>query len=205
MTANEWNISVRPWTLDQMIVDEVLSEIYTKGVPLYDNDVVVDAGAHIGTFTLYASQFASKVYAFEPHPENFEYLTKNVKDNDVKNVELINVAVLDYDGEAKFPMAFSFGNTGGSHVSDAGELIVRSVKLDTVVPKADFLKIDVEGAEMKVLAGAQRLLKSGPKIAMEVHSGMNLTEVERTLKGYGYKVKHERTFNLLNHMVWAWI
>ena len=96
----------RPGTLDQLILDEVNSGIYTKFAPLVKGDIVVDAGACFGAFTVLASQVAAKVYSFEPHPENFMLLKENTKD--LKNVEIYNCALGKYNGEAYMDSAFPF-------------------------------------------------------------------------------------------------
>ena len=59
------------------------------------NDIIIDIGAHIGLFTIYASQFSKngQIYSFEPMKENFDILNKNVISNDLKNVKIYNSAV----------------------------------------------------------------------------------------------------------------
>lgn len=66
-------------------------------------DVVVDIGAHIGYYTLMLARIVGpcgKVYAFEPDPENFTLLQRNVKENGYRNVVLLQKAVSDRNGSA---------------------------------------------------------------------------------------------------------
>jgi tRNA G37 N-methylase Trm5 len=63
------------------------------------SDIVVDAGANIGIFTLLAAKKARTVIAIEPDPENFEYLKENVRLNKAGNVVLINKALQNYVGD----------------------------------------------------------------------------------------------------------
>ena len=68
-------------------------------------DIVVDVGASIGYFTLIFARAVGpegKVFAFEPKPERFELLKKNVEINGYHNVTLENMAVMDYNGESDF-------------------------------------------------------------------------------------------------------
>jgi tRNA G37 N-methylase Trm5 len=72
--------------------DPILSHIRSS-------DIVVDAGANIGIFTLLAARKAKLVIAVEPDPENFEYLKRNVRLNRAENVVLVNKALSNYVGE----------------------------------------------------------------------------------------------------------
>ncbi|MCS7121544.1 MAG: FkbM family methyltransferase [Archaeoglobaceae archaeon] len=57
------------------------------------SSVVVDAGAHVGLFTIYASRKAKKVIAIEPNPKNYSLLELNIKRNNLKNVKAIKKAL----------------------------------------------------------------------------------------------------------------
>ena len=74
--------------------------------------VVVDVGANIGYYTLLLAKICKKVYAFEPDFECFEILKKNIKENKLKNVILINKAVSSKKGEENFIVdKDNFGNS----------------------------------------------------------------------------------------------
>lgn len=76
----------------------LLDNVYTAKTKINSNDYVLDIGAHVGIFTLYASNKARGVIALEPHPINFRYLKINLKLNDLDNVTPLNIAVSNYDG-----------------------------------------------------------------------------------------------------------
>jgi hypothetical protein len=69
-----------------------------KNFTIDSNDIVLDIGANIGVFTLYAASQTSKaVYAFEPVPKSYEYLKKNVATNNLKHVKTYQTAVCDHN------------------------------------------------------------------------------------------------------------
>jgi len=129
--------------------------------------VVFDVGAHVGFYTLLASRLvgpSGKVVAFEPLPRNLQFLKRHLRLNQVDNVTVIEAAVLDSDGE----IAFAEGpNSSMGSVSQQGELKITSVSLDALVsrgevPAPQYMKIDVEGAELSVLLGARSILSETP-------------------------------------------
>jgi FkbM family methyltransferase len=141
-----------------------------------ENSVVYDIGAHVGFYTLLASVLVGKngkVYAFEPNPRNLNYLKKHLSINKVTNVEVVECAVSDKDGQCSFDIdkRHDLG-----HISETGSFIVKTHSLDSLVFSnqilpPDFIKIDVEGAEFQVLNGARRILKEfAPVLIMDIHS-----------------------------------
>ncbi|MEK7075245.1 MAG: FkbM family methyltransferase [Patescibacteria group bacterium] len=150
---------------------------------LNENDVFFDLGANYGYYSLLASKLVGsqgKVFSFEPDPENFIFLKKNKREN----ISILNKAVTDLNGVVDFytkRLAKDKMNSAidieNSRISSKDELYrkitVESITLDDFCSKnkiyPDFIKIDVEGAEEKVLKGAQEILKNqSPIIAMEV-------------------------------------
>ena len=123
---------------------EVISRVLKKG------DTVLDIGANIGYFTLiYANQVGNngKVYAFEPSPQNYSLLNKNITANGYKNVVVEQKAVSDQSSPIQFYLSLrnngqhSFFNTHG----DRKSIKVESVRLDDYFPPntaVDFIKID---------------------------------------------------------------
>jgi len=183
-------------TTDGFIIAEVFfGEVYDKLRPLQEGDVVVDAGAHIGVFTVRASLKVGetgKVYAFEPERENFKYLSLNTKG--LENVEIFETAL--WSSEGSKTLYHSKGNTGGhslfSYNGREAAYEVKTARLDEVVTgKVDFLKIDVERSELEVLRGAEKILeKHKPYIAAELHEGPRLVNaVISFLSKYGYNLK----------------
>ncbi|HKV98960.1 MAG TPA: FkbM family methyltransferase [Vicinamibacterales bacterium] len=160
-----------------------------------DGDCVFDVGANVGFYTLLAASKAGpsgRVIAFEPLPDNLRILRRHLQLNDVRNVTVIEAAAGDADGTAHFaPHAH---NSMGS-LSDRGAIVVDMVSLDTLaesgkVPIPRAMKIDVEGAELRVLRGAARLLeRSRPIILLATHSTSLHRECCDFLRSAGYSLR----------------
>jgi len=140
-----------------------------------EGGVVYDIGANVGFYTLLSSETVGKkgkVIVFEPLPRNIHYLRKHLLLNRCENVTLIEAAVADKNG-----VAFFEDRTGYStaHLSSEGHLEVKVVSLDKLVidgtiPPPDYMKIDVEGAELLVLSGARSILANyHPTIFLATH------------------------------------
>jgi FkbM family methyltransferase len=123
------------------------------------------------------------VFAFEAHPFTFTFLEDNIKTNRLENVVPLNLAAGPARGHIK--IKYESGNSGASHVTNESEqaIEVQMMTLDDALSErgiddVDYLKIDVEGYEGFVLAGAHRLLRRNKKIIVQ-------TEVDaRHLKRY---------------------
>ncbi|MCS7025771.1 MAG: FkbM family methyltransferase [Bryobacteraceae bacterium] len=138
--------------------------------------VVYDVGAQSGYHTLLASRLvgrSGRVYAFEPLPRNYEMLVKHLSLNEIFNVEPVRAAVSDTDGELCFDPGPGFM---AGRLSEQGTLRVRSVTLDHFLSSQDrirppdVIKIDVEGAELRVLRGARQMLAQWrPTVLLDTH------------------------------------
>ena len=123
-------------------------------------DCAVDAGAHVGYFTVLMSRMVGrrgKVWAFEPEPDNFALLQANVRRNRCGNVTLARVALGGQTGSATLFLAR--GNLGDHrlHRVDGRAAIAVSVRrLDDGLDggRIDFMKIDTQGSEAGILSGA---------------------------------------------------
>lgn len=128
---------------------------------------VFDIGANAGFYTLAFSRLVGEdghVWAFEPFAENASNLLRHLALNRIANVTLIQVAVADAHGVTGFRVAAN--NAQGLISSNGEDYLIPTVGLDALiaantVPRPDLIKMDVEGAESRVLAGAQRLLEQG--------------------------------------------
>jgi FkbM family methyltransferase len=142
---------------------------------LRPGSICFDIGAQAGYHTLYASSLigrSGRVFAFEPSPRNVGNILKHLAMNRLANVSVIEAAVSDFDGISYFDCGDS---AVSGHLSPDGGLSVRTISLDHEIdshalPEPDYVKIDAEGAELKVLEGARRLLtRRHPTLSIETH------------------------------------
>jgi len=180
----------------------VIRPDYEKFVKKYfkpkSGDIVVDIGAHIGTYTLIAAKRVKqkgRVLAIEPDPENFRQLLLNISLNKIRNVIPVCAAVADIDGSTAFFVSKEKTGSSIARIPEKleGIIIVPTVKLDTIVDKfalsrIDWLKIDVEGGEALVLRGASKTLEITRRLIIEVWP-KNEREVYNILRRYGFKIR----------------
>lgn len=172
---------------ENLVHEESTTELFKKVVK--EDNVVVDLGANIGYFTLLAARLVGKkgkVYAFEPEPKNYDYLIKNIKLNDYENIVALQKAVSDKKGKTKlFICPYDTGHhtinqhegieayKQGRVIDDKKDFIeIETITLDEFFEgeeeSIDFIKIDVEGAEMLVLSGMDRMLRKNKRLKMIV-------------------------------------
>jgi len=139
-------------------------------------DVFVDIGAHIGYYSMIAGRFVGSlgvVFAFEPEAENFSILAENVKLNEFKNVFPINMAISDRSGVGNL---FLNDQSSGDHrIYPSGKRSRMVCHITTIdeffdkIEKISFIKIDVQGAEWRALAGAVKTLPRVPLMMVEFY------------------------------------
>lgn len=137
-----------------------------EDVTVEPGDVILDIGAHVGVFSIYAAKKwpEARIIAYEPSPTNYERLIRNLEAAGVTNVEPHNLAVTS-DGR-DIELSYQRGNTGGTTALRKvnGHLVekAKSTTLDTIiddlsgpfvgeVKRVRFLKIDAEGMEHEIL------------------------------------------------------
>jgi FkbM family methyltransferase len=138
-------------------------------------DTVFDIGAHVGIYTLLFSGRVGNpghVVSFEPSPRNVAFLRRHVQLNRLGNVTVIEAALSSSARTARFSLTDSL-STG--HLASCGTLDVQTLTIDAVVESQHrvpaLMKIDVEGAEMEVLLGAEGALTDvRPVILIATHS-----------------------------------
>ena len=157
---------------------------------------VVDIGANIGAFSLYAARCgASKITAYEPNSEAFQCLQRNIQTNSLTSV--ISPRQFAATGTAgklvPFPKKASAYNAILQNNSTEEYELVETISLTNIVEemgRIDFLKMDCEGAEWDILRHAKPSdLASIHTIRMEYHLGFQ-KEISSLLESNGYRLQY---------------
>ncbi len=178
----------------------------------------VDVGSYVGEHCVRASRIVGdrgRVYAFEPIPATFEVLMRNIYSNRLRNVLCERIALSDRCGEAAYEHRLYPDGSGLARVAENHEInkinpvlwtrTVNTMSLDEYARKKDLLaidllKLDVEGAELKVLRGSRGILSSfGPALVFEFDTRLMATydfrptDVLSFLSALGYRLFLLRT------------
>jgi FkbM family methyltransferase len=155
---------------------------------------VVDAGAHIGIFSIFAAinHPGATIYAFEPAPSTFGALKENVER--YPNIKAFNCALGERNGEASLILT---GDHEGNHLGENG-IPVGVKTIDSLDMEVDFIKMDTEGYEANILEGARETIKKWkPVIVMAAyHKPSDKTELPALLNNimpYDCELKHDGT------------
>ena len=161
--------------------------------------VFIDVGAHCGGFSIPFESFFERVLALEPLPDNYRALERNIAINGLgEKIRAFNVAAAEAGGEGTL---FLDGDEKTSLVptdASSGAIRVTLRSLDDLLNSEDLpasevrlLKVDVEGAELRVLAGARRLLDDGsPMVVLEANTIVAKEALETFMTGIGYVALH---------------
>jgi FkbM family methyltransferase len=169
---------------------------------------VVDIGANIGIYSLYAAcGKARRVMAYEPNSQAFHQLAKNIEANHLERViEPYQYAVTGLKGDrVRFPLKSSMYNAILPETSGEEYELVETIDLPTILgelEQADLVKMDCEGAEYTIL------LEAGPdvcrkikEIRMEYHWGRE-REIEAHLTAHGFVKRRYRADTAESGDVW---
>jgi FkbM family methyltransferase len=176
---------------------------------LRPGDAVIDAGAHIGFFTMHMAAAvgpSGRVYAFEPLDRNADLLERSIGENGFADrVRFQRAAAGAAAGTATLTFANETLNSGGAYLLRDGtaplagneKKAVPVVALDGLDLRRPirFIKMDVEGAEPQVLRGAARILQEDrPVILSEIHpaqleraSGVTPAQFLAQIAAFGYR------------------
>lgn len=155
-------------------------------------ETILDIGANIGNHTLFFIKecAAKKVYAFEPVKSTFEILQKNIAINGLKEqVVLHNFALGDHRGKGN--IIYCKGDAGGNQIAadETGDAQIAALDDLCFAERIDFIKIDVEGYEEKVLTGAGKTLKKDHPVIMIEIFDQNYQRVNDLLVSVGYQCR----------------
>ncbi len=152
----------------------------------------IDVGVNKGDFSLLGAKLVGpegRVLAFEPEADNCDWIRKSITLNGYDNVDLHEIALSDEEGTAELHI----GDRSGFHTlvpgqarrSNKGTVSIRTRPLDAVlaelgVEQVDMMKIDVEGADMQVLRGAQKTLVDNRDLILliDIHPNLGVDPFE---------------------------
>ncbi len=170
-------------------------------------DFVIDAGANLGFFTVMLSKLvgdAGEVLAFEPDPKFLARLKANLELNDCKNVQTFDKVLWHTDEDIGFHLNELGGYSSVLHYScgTTASMNVTARSLDSFIedaPKFRLIKIDCEGAEERVLHGAEQMLIRGVDFViaeMNPHLMPHMGTSEKMIRDYMAELGYQ--FFLLN-------
>lgn len=156
-------IEIRGGTDDRHVVFEIFVEnIYPA--PVRSGDIVVDIGAQIGCYSVRAARRGARVFAFEPFPENFAALQRNIALNGLTGVQAFPHAVGPESAARTMFLPDDAGHTGryslfpgrGSKTLDVACRSLDAIVRENALERIDVVKIDCQGSEYEILFGASR-------------------------------------------------
>lgn len=138
----------------------------------------LDIGAHIGYYSLLFNKLvgtSGKVFAFEASPENYPVLLRNLQTQGAESVHAVQVAVSDYVGEIELHVSPGHSNHSliPGYTNGEGVITVPTTTVDDYLSAfcqspVDFIKIDAEGAEIRILSGMTETFNKSPTLMMVV-------------------------------------
>ncbi len=173
-----------------------------------NHNIVIDIGANIGIFSLYAAQNgAKKIYAYEPNRSAYDVLRRNIATNKLGDVIVPHrFAVSDFDDRTvKFELCSSPYNQILRENTNEGFEEVSTVTLETIldqnrIDSVDLLKIDYEGAEYKIVFGLKESIFLRLRdIRMEYHPGP-VDELISCFQQHNFRIVH---FERDGAMLWV--
>ena len=177
-----------------LYIDDCIYQAH--GCQIQPGDHVLDLGGNIGIFSRFAADAgASKIYTFEPIQENFELLMLNRPDN----CEAHRLAISNTDNQRvdlvydpKMPGGSSFISNQSGEEQPAMTVTLNTLLDNGLIEKIDFMKMDIEGAEVMAFEGiSDQHLSRIRCIAMEMHENVIGAERAKTiydrLKGLDFK------------------
>lgn len=180
--------------------------LHVMGKCLKEGDHFIDVGASIGLMSVFAGRLTGRgnVLSFEPQKERFEVLKKNIELNGCKNIRLFNSGLAEKSGKAKlftdnFSPSVVDDQDHKSRFEEIDMLVLDDVLDREKIQHVHFVKIDVEGFEMNVLKGSQKLLagENPPIVCVEfVRRLQQLNNPGNSLYHYLRNINHYRVFQL---------
>ncbi len=181
-----------------------INDVWLRGAytPLRDEIprgyTIVDIGAHIGSFSIFASSRAgdASVYSYEPSQENFRFLIENIKLNRLENIKAFQLAVSGRRGKARLYIDEKYSTLHSAAIpkrfyEEADSVTLEDVLDNNQIENCDLLKMDCEGAEYEILFHASKsTLTRIRNISLEYHDvpTYRVDDLKEHLKNMGFDV-----------------
>lgn len=205
---------IRKGVGDMVAVIEVFYERHYYLDPRLVTDeklIIVDVGAQVGTFSIFASQKANNalIYSYEPDAASFSQLLKNIKLNGLESrIKAFELAVWKERGQRKLyyrdddSLGRSFLETRGQSFYVVGCLALKDIFELNRIEKCDLLKMDIEGAEYEVLLSIPgEVYEKIDRIYVEFHRVSEINYTDQDLQSFlseqGFIVSRHAKLNIL--------
>lgn len=167
---------------------------------------VIDLGAHVGIYSLYAAlkNKNAKIYAFEPDSDNFKQLCRNIKINKLEDrIFPFKKAISKENKKMNFYLHDRSSRAHSIFEKSKNKVVVNSINLSKIfkilkIKNCDILKVDIEGAEYEVLYNSPQTLNKINMIFIECHDysntrkDYNKEEMKKFLQNNGFKIADKR-------------
>lgn len=192
---------------------------YNQKYKLKKGNIVIDAGSYSGLFSIYASKKVGpegKVIAFEPDPYNYAIIKRNLKLNKIINVILLKKGLFDKDTIVPFDIqgisstiVTLNGPWKDQKTINKAEVVALDNELKRLkIKTVDFIKMDIEGAEIEAVNGAKQTIKTSPNIHFAIASYHIVNEkqtreyLEKFFKKLKMKVQTSYPKHLTTYASW---
>lgn len=200
---------------DSSVIDEIfVNKMYRSLEGLISSLInpILDIGAHIGCFSVYArlSNPQSKIIALEPEPSNFKLLKENLKLNHFKNIICKNQALISGDDKTVKLFLNRDSHNHSTFYKTKNSIKVPATTLEEIIKKnkltkIGLLKMDIEGEEFDIVRNIeQNTWNKIRNIAVEYHefNGNKRSDLENILRTRGFSAEHfpnhfDKRFGLL--------
>jgi len=211
LRQNNIKIRIRPILGDSWAVWVVfLKKLYfSDEMSIKENDVVVDIGAHIGTFSVFAAKKGAQVISYEPIYNNYKLAIYNISINDFSNkIRLFNIGVAGKVGNKRFYIFKNMWEATNMYAVSEKYIECKCIDLKSIfinneINTINYLKLDCEGAEYEILFSTpRRYLNKIMQIALEYHAHekYNYIQLIKFLENSSFTVK----IDYKNTMIYAY-
>ena len=205
-TRNNIKIKIRTNSTDIMQLGTVwlIEDYEVSGFNINNEDVIIDIGAHIGLFSLFASQYCKngKIFCYEPIEKNFGILKENIELNKNKNIIHFNSAVSNQLNKLKIfidsdDSAHSIFKSDKNFI-EVNSTTIKSIFDENKIKNCNLLKLDCEGSEYQIIESIPKeyFLKID-KMIIEYHLANKNPKLYKkliqNLKDNSFEIKIEKT------------